>query len=176
MNSELYKKISDSTAHRTSRDAIANGILTDQNLFPSLFEIALNTKDKNHHKACWIMELVLEEKLFYLNDFLDDFCECLNKFDNESSLRSISKICMFLSKSSILTNLQEEQIIESCLDWLISDSVKVATKAYSIRTLHKLGKKNDWIYPELRRILTDDYYKHSYAYKAVAREILKKIK
>ena len=83
---------------------------------------------------------------------------------------------MFLSKSSILTKLKEEQIIESCLDWLINDSVKVATKAYSIRALHKLGKKNDWIDPELRRILTDDYYKHSYAYKAVAREILKKIK
>lgn len=176
MNSELYKKISDSTAHRTSRDAIANGILTDQNLFPSLFEIALKTKDKNHHKACWIMELVLEKKLFYLTDFLDDFCKNLKTFDNESSLRSISKISMFLSKCSILTSFQEELIIESCLDWLISDHIKVATKAYSIRTLHQLGKKYDWIYPELRRILTDDYSKHSYAYKAVAREILKKIK
>ena len=176
MNSELYKKISNSNAHRASRDAIANEILADENLFPALFEIAININDKSHHKACWIMELVLEEKLFYLNDFLDDFCESLKKFDNESSLRSISKICMFLSRSSILTNLQEKQIIESCLDWLINDSVKVATKAYSIRALHKLGKKNDWIDPELRRILTDDYYKHSYAYKAVAREILKKIK
>ena len=107
MNSELYKKISDSTAHRTSRDAIANGILTDQNLFPSLFEIALNTKDKNHHKACWIMELVLEKKLFYLTDFLDDFCKNLKTFDNESSLRSISKISMFLSKCSILTSFQD---------------------------------------------------------------------
>jgi hypothetical protein len=36
-------------------------------------------------------------------------------------------------------------------------------------------KKYDWINPELERILTDDYSKHSSAYKAVAR-ILKKIK
>ena len=176
MNNELYKKICNSNAHRASRDAIANEILADENLFPALFEIAININDKSHHKACWIMELVLEKKLFYLNDFLDDYCKNLKTFDNESSLRSISKICMFLSKSSILTNFQEEQIIENCLDWLISESVKVATKAYCIRTLHQLGKKYDWIDPELQRILTDDYYKHSYAYKAVAREILKKIK
>ena len=81
MNSELYKKISNSNAHRARRDAIANEILADENLFPALFEIAININDKSHHKACWIMELVLEEKLFYLNDFLDDFCESLKKFD-----------------------------------------------------------------------------------------------
>ena len=176
MNSELYKKISNSNAHRACREAISEEILADESLFPNLFEIALNTKDKNHHKACWIMELVLEKKLFYLTNFIDNFCENLKTFNNESALRSISKICMFLSKNHVLTSIQEELIIESCLDWLINDRVKVATKAYSIRALHQLGKKNDWIYPELRRILTDDYSKHSYAYKAVAREILKKIK
>ena len=83
---------------------------------------------------------------------------------------------MFLSKNDLLTIVQQELIIESCLDSLISDDVKVATKTYSIRNLHGLGKKYDWIYPELRRILSDDYSKRSYAYKAVAREILKKIK
>ena len=176
MNSELYKKISDSNAHRASREAIANEILADESLFPNLFEIALSVNDKIHHKACWVMELVLEKKLFYLTNFLDIFCENLKTFTNESALRSISKICMFLSKNHLLTVVQEELIIESCLDWLINDQVKVATKAYSIRALHQLGKKHDWIYPELRHILSDDYGKHSYAYKAVAREILKKIK
>ena len=83
MNSELYKKISNSNAHRASRDAIANEILADENLFPALFEIAININDKSHHKACWIMELVLEEKLFYLTDFLDDFCKNLKTFEKK---------------------------------------------------------------------------------------------
>jgi hypothetical protein len=39
-----------------------------------------------------------------------------------------------------------------------------------------LGKHFDWIYPELRIILNKDYQYNSAAYKAVAREILKKIK
>jgi hypothetical protein len=80
---------------------------------------------------------------------------------------------MFLSHLT-LTTKQEQQITESCFDWLISENRKVATKA-SIRALYELGKKYDWL-SELQRILTDDYHKHSAAYKAVAREILKKIK
>ena len=140
MNSELYKNISNSNAHRASREAIVNEILADESLFPNLFEIALSVNDKIHHKACWIMELVLEKKLFYLTNFLDIFCENLKTFNNESALRSISKICMFLSKNYLLTIVQEELIIESCLDWLISDRVNVATKVYSMWTLHELGK------------------------------------
>ena len=36
---------------------------------------------------------------------------------------------MFLSKHRVLTNEQEQQIIESSLDWMITDITKVATKA-----------------------------------------------
>jgi len=174
MSDDLYKNIVNSSAHRKSRDAIAQLILAQENLFPLLLTLALNTQDKNHHKACWIMELVLQENLNLIADYLSMFCDNLKKYKNESALRSISKICMFLSKHQVLTSVQEQQIIESCLDWLITDITKVATKAYSVRALYEIGKKQDWIYPELHRILTDDYHKHSYAYKAVAREILKK--
>ena len=138
--------------------------------------VAFDVSDKNHFKACWILELVLEKKLHLVTDYLDEFCNNISKFNNESALRSISKVCLFLSQHITLTEIQEEQIIESSLDWLIAENRKVATKAYAIRTLFELGKKYDWIYPQLDRILTDDYPKHSAGYKAIAREILKKIK
>ena len=82
---------------------------------------------------------------------------------------------MFIAKHLLLTKIQEQKIIESCFDWLILENVKVATKAYSIRALFELGKKNEWVYLELKRILSEDYTKYSAAYKAVAREILKKL-
>ena len=47
---------------------------------------------------------------------------------------------MFLSKNHVLTSEQEQQIIESCLDWMIIDTTKVATKAYSVQTLYEIGK------------------------------------
>jgi hypothetical protein len=37
---------------------------------------------------------------------------------------------MFLSKHQVLTSVQEQQIIESCLDWLITDTTKVATQKH----------------------------------------------
>jgi hypothetical protein len=176
MDSELYKNIANSTAHRASREQNAHFILDNPELFSGLLNLALNTNDKNHHKACWILELVLEEKPHLLVPFLAFFCETLSTISNDGALRSISKICMFLAKTISLTESQEQKIIESCFDWLILENGKVATKAYTIRALFEFGKKSDWIYPELKRILEDDYIKHSAAYKAVAREILKKIK
>ncbi|MDG2433933.1 hypothetical protein [Flavobacterium sp.] len=176
MNEELYKKIANSSAYRASRDENANEILSNPHLFCDLVAIALNTSDAHHFKACWIMEIVLEQQLFLLTGFLNTFCDQLPHYNNESALRSISKICLFISQHLALSPQQEEQITESSLDWLIDEKRKVATKAYAIRTLFELGKTRKWIYPELKRILTDDYGKYSAGYQAVAKEIVKKIK
>ena len=92
----------------------------------------------------------------------------------------MSKICLFIAKSNHrsnginLTQLQETQILEACLDWLIGDE-KVATKATSIKTLFVLGKKYDWVHNELKTIIQQGYSENSAAYKAVTRNILKKI-
>ncbi len=88
----------------------------------------------------------------------------------------MSKICLFLSKSKtvILTENYEQQIIETCLDWLIQDE-KVAAKAYSMRALLNFSKKHKWIIPELQNILSQDYPNHSAAYKAAAKDVLKKL-
>jgi hypothetical protein len=47
---------------------------------------------------------------------------------------------------------------------------------YAMRTLYLLGNHYNWILPELKTIITKDYPNHSSAYKAVAKEVLKKIK
>ena len=84
---------------------------------------------------------------------------------------------MFLSKSKTikLTEIQETKIIETCLDWLIQDE-KVASKAYSMRALYNFNKKHSWINEELKMILSQDYPNHSAAYKAAAKDILRKLK
>ena len=176
MNLELLQRIENSSAHRKSRDDNAQYVLNNPELFSELIKFAFNTRNINHFKFCWILELVLEQEIHLLTPFLDTFCSKISKLSHESALRPISKICMFIVKYMILNKNQEQKIIESCFDWLILENVKVATKAYSIRALFELGKKDDLIYLELKRILSDDYTKHSSGYKAVAREILKKMK
>ena len=105
MNSELYKNIANSSAYRISRDENTQLILANVALFPDLLTLALNVADKNHHKACWVLELVLEKQLHLLTDHLPVFCISLSEFRNESATRAVSKICMFLSQHLTLTTV-----------------------------------------------------------------------
>lgn len=177
MDTEFYKQIEKSTAHRKSREDNRDFIYKNPDSLSELTQLAFNLKDKNHHKAWWILELIFEEKLHLITPYIDDFCEKIPQLKEDPAKRPASKICLFLSDPKIytLTKEQETKIIETCFDWLIRDE-KVAAKAYSIRTLFNFGKKYDWIHPELLQIIQQDFALHSSAYKAVAKEILKKIK
>ena len=176
----FYKRIANSTAHRPIRDELSGMVVNNPALFPKLIAVALDVTDKNHHKACWILELVLEREISRLKDFLPQFCCTLPLYKHEGAIRSISKICLFSvqnhlkQRSGFLSSDELQQITEACFDWLITDA-KVATKAYAMRALYLIGKSHDWIYPELEVILTQGFPQHSPAYKAAAKEILHKI-
>ena len=180
MHSKFYLQIEKSTAHRPIRDILSSAVIADRDLLPELIELALNVSDKNHHKACWILELVMEAKIEWLKDYLPEFCRALSQIKHDGALRSVSKICLFAvthqqKQPDFLSEENIEMITEASFDWLINPNGKVATKAYAMRTLYLSGKNNDWIYPELKRILSEDAAKHSSAYIAAAKDILKKL-
>lgn len=179
MNQQFYNSIANSTAHRHIRDLLSGQVLHDPSLLPDLLEIAFNVKDKNHHKACWVLELVMEAKIGWLAPHLDTFCSSLALYVQEGAIRSVSKICLFAvtkhQNERFLNAQHTEQITEACFDWLINANGKVAAKAYAMRALFLLGRQEDWIYPELHRILSEDTVKHTAAYKAAAKDILKRI-
>jgi hypothetical protein len=182
MSSELQAKLDYVNAYRENRLMAAQYVLENQHLFEELVSICFSPEEKNNHKACWILEFVSYEELIWLQPHLDFLCSNLKVLKDESSIRPIAKVVQLLVKSHYKKNddsvsLSEENLqdcIEVSFDWLIND-VKVATKAYSIRTLYVLGNHYDWIHPELQIILNKDYGDHSAAYKAVAKEVLKKI-
>lgn len=183
MLSELQKKLDYINAYRENRLKAAQDVLENPTLFSELVSICFSPEDKNNHKACWILEFVSYEELHWLQPHLDFFCSNLKVLKDESSMRPIAKVTQLLIKSHYKKNengikLSEENLqdcIEASFDWLINDT-KVATKAYSIRTLYILGNYYDWIHPELKVIIDKDFGDHSAAYKAVAKEVLKKIK
>ncbi|TDP00989.1 hypothetical protein [Flavobacterium sp. 245] len=183
MPSELQKNLDYVNAYRENRLKAAQNILENPSLFSELVSICFSPTDKNNHKACWILEFVSYEELLWLQPHLDFFCSNLKILNDESSLRPIAKVVQLLIKSHYkkdencisLSENNLQDIIEVSFDWLIND-IKVATKAYSIRTLYVLGNHYDWIHPELQMILNKDYGDHSAAYKAVAKEVLKKLK
>lgn len=181
--SNFIQALENSTAHRPIRDRLSRHVIQNPELFPVLMSMAFDLKNKNHYKACWTLELVLEYNIDWLSSYFDDFCEKLPHFSHEGAIRSISKICMFSAKQhlkskkknlSFLTETQMQQIIETCFDWLIND-IKVASKVYAMRTLFEFGKLQHWIYPELKEILLKDFVAHSPAYQSASKEILQKI-
>ncbi|TDO77350.1 hypothetical protein EV143_104113 [Flavobacterium chryseum] len=182
MYAELQNKLDYVTACRENRTKVAQEVLENPSLFDELVSICFSPSDKNHHRACWVLEFVSYEEVIWLQPHLDFFCSNLKILKDESAIRPIAKVTQLLVKSHYKKeengiSLSEDNLqncIEASFDWLIND-VKVATKAYSIRTLYILGNHYDWIHPELRIILNKDYAEHSAAYKAVAKEVLRKI-
>ena len=74
-----------------------------------------------------------------------------------------------------LTEVHLEHIVTACFDWLIGEH-KVAPQAYAMTCLLLLGRRFDWIYPELKMILEKNYAQGSPAYKARARMTLAALK
>lgn len=177
MKSEFYTQLANSNAHRHQRDLNAATALENSQSLAELFAVCFDLNDINHFKACWALELVLEQNLALIMPYLDTFCNMVPQYKHDSAIRSISKICQFLAQSKTikLSANQEGMLIEACLDWLIRDE-KVAAKAYAMRALYHFGKKQAWINDELKTILAQDYPHHSPAYKGAAKDILKRLK
>ncbi|MEZ4839133.1 hypothetical protein [Flavobacterium sp.] len=181
MNSIMYQKIEGGTAHVKSRVMASNFAMKSEENLKELISIAFDIHHELHIKAFWSLDLVGEKKLKLLVPYLDAFCEVLPKIKNDSSLRPATRIAMFLAKSNhrkngiTLSQEQEHNLIEALIDRLIQDE-KVASKAYAMKALFVFGKKHDWIYEELKPILSQDYANHSAGYKAAAKNILKRMK
>ena len=181
MATEFQKNLDYVTAYRANRQKYADEVLDNQELFPELIQLCFQTSNKNAFKAFWILEFVCYQKLEWLEQHLDFFCSQIKNLKDESAIRPAAKISQLLvlshykKKEVQLSEKHLDEIIENSFDWLIND-IKVASKAYSMRTLYILGQHYDWIHPELKIIITKDFPNHTAAYKAVAKEVLKKIK
>ena len=101
LTQNFIQALENSTAHRPIRDKLSGEVINNFELLPVLMEIALDVNNKNHYKACWTLELVLEHNINWLSDYLDDFCHKLPLYQHEGAIRSISKICMFSAKQHL---------------------------------------------------------------------------
>ena len=163
---------------------MANLILENPGLVTHLLDIAYQYDDPISSRACWVLEFTAKENLRYLDIHLDRFFEGIPKVHLDSSVRPIAKICEYLvlehykvvaeRNESKLTDSHLEQIATACFDWLIGDQ-KVAAKAYSMLCLYHLGHSIEWIRPELKMVLENDFSRGSAAYKARARHILSRL-
>lgn len=176
MNENFHNQIAKSNAGTNCRNNLKKLVLDNTNLLVDLIKMALNLSDKNHYKAVWIVEMIAETDALLLQPFVENLIEKFSKCKHESAIRGMSRVAYFIATSKIIstTENQNEKIIEYCLDGLIGDA-KVAPKVYNMYTLLFYSAKYDWLKEELKNIIEKDYATQSAAYKAAAREVLRKI-
>ncbi|QWX82608.1 adenylosuccinate lyase [Cellulophaga sp. HaHaR_3_176] len=182
---ELKNSLNYVNHSREKRAEMSLLVLENPNLIEPLLKIAFTVKDPISSKACWVLEFTAKEKLSFIFPYLNEFTSKMGTVYLHPSVRPMAKICEYLitsyfSKSpnnvkEFLNNVHLERITTACFDWLIGEH-KVAAQAYSMTCLLLLGKKFDWILPELKIILEKNYAQGSSAYKARARMTLAKIK
>ena len=162
-----------SNASTNCREGIRDFVLENREYLNHVVAIATNLTNKNHYKAVWIIEMLAETHPELLTPFVDLICETISKYKHQSAIRGMSRVAFFLStsKTFFLTEIQQEKLIEICLDWLIGDA-KIAPKVYAMYTLCHYAKNNDWIKGELRNIINKDFPHQSAGFKAASREVL----
>ena len=181
---ELYKRLDYVNHSREKRQEMANLVLANPQVVAPLLKIAFDADQAISSRACWVLEFTAKKKLEYLFKHLDYFTTNLGVVHLDSSVRPIAKICEYLILSyysktenetqKALSKKHLERITTACFDWLISNQ-KVAAQAYSMTCLLLLGRTFDWVHPELKMIVEQNYAAGSAAYKARARMILAKI-
>lgn len=179
----FFNKLQALKANRKDRLQMADRVLQNPLLFPELLQICYLFEDPVSSRACWVLELVIANKPQWLIPCLDEFTLKIKGFILDSSIRPVSKICYqlvkeYFKKGSRFKNEVDEEhlnrITATAFDWLINDE-KIAAKGFAIYTLFELGKKYNWIYPELKYILEKNMPSESAGYRAAAKKILSRI-
>lgn len=148
MDANFYETVKNSSAHTACRNKILQMVLSNKDYQTDLFEIALNLDDKNHYKAIWIAEMLAEKHFDFIPIYIPKFLDLFGQLKHQSALRGGSRILMFIHQKSILTKLQQEKVIEICLDWLVGN-YKVVVKWCSLQILADLSQSHVWIKDEL---------------------------
>lgn len=182
---QLYQALDYVDHSREKRLEMATLVSNTPKLILPLMHVAFDVDHPVSSKACWVLEFTAKKNLPSLFPYLDAFTKNLGTLHLDSSVRPMAKICEYLIKGyyhktdptvkEVLTHEHLEQIGTACFDWLIGDH-KVAAKAYSMTCLLLLGRTFDWIHPELKMVLEQNYAAGSAAYKARARHTLAQLK
>jgi hypothetical protein len=176
------------SAKRTNRKKAAALFIKNPAMIGDLMFLTFKIDYKNHHKAAWILEIVLENNINYILPYLNLYTKKLQNLNHNSAIRPLAKINKWIAiqyvkkkNDDFLKQMKPKNIkelIEVGFDWLIGD-IAVASKAYAMTTLYLLGqisiKNNSWVHDELKNVIMQNIQKESPAYKAQGKKILNRI-
>lgn len=177
MKQDLKSVLENGKATKIALNTMKCDILNDLFSIEELTQLALNLNYKYNCKALRIVELIAEANVLFLADYVPELIKIAAKYKHVSAVRGISRILLFtISSPKInLTNLQEKAIVETALDWFISDE-KVATKVNALKIMTHFSAKFPWLKSTLTALIEKEYAQQLPSYQIQCRATLAKFK
>lgn len=177
MNSELKSIIENGKATKIALNQIKSAVLNEIFSLAELIALAFDLNYKNHHKALRIVELIAEENVLSVVNYIPELIEKALKYKHISAVRGISRILLFIISNPkiVLTHLQEKEIVETALDWFIRDE-KVATKVNALKIMTHFSEKFPWLKTTITELIEKDYPQQLPSYQIASRATLAKFK
>lgn len=95
---EVYRSLLYTSSARKDRQKAADLILSHPDRIEPLLLHCFSGEKDISHRACWVMEFVSHSHLEWLLPELDLFLNGIRKLINESSIRSMAKVCELLAE------------------------------------------------------------------------------
>lgn len=177
MKSDLKSTIENGKATKIALNEIKSGILNETFSLEELTKLAFDLNYKNHHKAVRIVELIAEENIITLLNYIPTFIETAPKYKHVSAVRGMSRILLFMitNPKIHLTDLQEKTLVETALDWFISDE-RVASKVNALKIMTHFSDKFPWLKNTLTELIEKEYANQLPSYQIASRAALVKFK
>ena len=128
-----------------------------------------------------VFDHLMRKHLDFVLPFIPEFIHGIQGLTSESCMRPMAHTCQMLTESYFVKQEPRfikamdpeslETLVEVCFDWLIEDH-KVATKVFSMTSLYYLGKRFEWIHPELKNVLQNTIAQGTAGYKSRAGKLL----
>ena len=181
---QLHTSLFASRISKAQIDILVGQLEKEPELAKVLFQYVLQEDKEGTFNASWTFDHLMRKQLHYLLPFMETFTNGLSQLQSESCIRPIAHVCemvceaYFKKKDPIflktVTNNQLEKIMTACFDWLIGP-MNIAPKVFAMSSLYYLGFKFDWVHPELKQVLEDNYPNGTSGYRNRAKKTLDKL-
>jgi hypothetical protein len=150
---------------------IVNWIGEDNNKFKELIQLFLNGEYRVVQRAAWPMSYCAKEHPEWINSYFPDFLDRLEKKDAHDAVRrNIVRVFQDIN----IPRKYHGRIMNCCFEFIQSNEIAIAIKAFSLTILENLSKQYPDIIPELILIIEERWGIETAAFRSRAKKILSK--
>lgn len=154
-------------------DRIVKYIGQDKKRFAELMKLFFAGEYRISQRAAWPMSYVVQEHPALIRPYLN---KLINNLGKKEQHPAIVRNSVRILQDMDLPKKYHGKLMDTCFNFIESNEVPAAVKAFSLTVLESLSKNYPEIRPELKLIIEERWEHETPAFHSRARKILKTIK